>query len=243
MTTIGRRAATYAAAALLGTAAALSLAGPAAAHTGITIEPAKAGAKNAIADVNAEAESQSAGVTKVQIFLPAGIVPADITAVSLPKQWKLTKQDTSYTVAGPALAVGTNAEHKVRIRQLPMYAEISFRVLQSYSDGKTDRWIALPSKDDPEPANPAPTVKLAGGTGVAPTATPSPSPSPSANPSSSPSASSPSAPGTVDAAPPATNSSASSGSNAGWWIGGGILLVVLIAGALLLARSRDTSRS
>jgi hypothetical protein len=222
--------------------AAVTAANPALAHTGITVEPARAGAKNAVANVNAEAESETAGVTKVQIFLPAGIAPDDITQVSLPKNWKLTKQDTSYTVEGPALAVGRNAEHKIKIRQLPMYESISFRVLQTYSDGRIDRWIALPSDDDPEPANPAPTVKLAGGSGVAPTATPAASPSPSPSVAASTAApaeqASNPAPTTAAVAEPAADASDSSPL---WWIAALVAAAAIAGGVLFAVRRRRTA--
>jgi hypothetical protein len=230
--TTRRRAAGLVTAALLGAAAALTAANPASAHTAIIIEPAHAGAKNAVADVNAEAESDTAGVTKVQVFLPVGIAPDDITQISLPKNWQLTKQETGYTVAGPALAVGTNAEHKVRIRQLPTYEAISFKVLQTYSDGRVDRWIALPDDEDPEPQNPAPTVKLAGGSGAAPTV--------SAAASTAPAASAPPVTGASSAAPtaaPAPPPASSSGSNL-WWIAGLAAVAVIVAGVLLAIRRR-----
>jgi hypothetical protein len=234
--TTRRRAAGLVTAALLGAAAALTPASPALAHTAITIEPARAGAKNAVADVNAEAESDTAGVTKVQIFLPVGITPDDITPMSVPKGWQVTKQETGYSVAGPALAVGANAEHKIRIKQLPTYEAISFKVLQTYSDGRVDRWIGLPSDDDPEPQNPAPTVKLAGGSGTAPTATPTTAATPAASvgatsPAATPTASS--APAAAPVPPPAPSSGSSL-----WWIAGLAALAVIIAGVLLALRRR-----
>lgn len=236
-----QRAAGFAAAALAGVAASLIAANPASAHTGISIEPARAGAKNAVASVNAEAESETAGVTKVQIFLPVGIAPDDITQVSLPKRWTLTKQDSGYTVEGPAMPVGRNAEHKIRIRQLPTYASISFKVLQTYSDGRIDRWIALPD-EGADLKNPAPTVKLAGGSGVAPTVTPAPSPTSSTSPSGEVAASpatSPSNAGPV-AAPERAADESSTGSSV-WWIIGGVVLVLLAAGAFLVVRRRPST--
>lgn len=226
------------AASLVGLAMVVSAAGPASAHTGVTISPARAGAKNAVATVNAEAESDSAGVTKVQIYLPAGITPDDVTQVSLPKQWKLTKQDVSYTVQGPALAVGRNAEHKIRIRQLPKYAQISFKVLQTYSDGRTDRWIGLPTKEDPEPEDPAPTVKLAGGSGTAPAATTTTAP---ASPSAASTAASSAPPVSAAAAPPIEPAGDTQDAGSTWWWIAGVLIVALIAGGVITARRRRRS--
>jgi hypothetical protein len=233
-----RRVTGYAAAALLGAAVAVSAASPASAHTGITIDPARAGAKNAVATINAEAESDSAGVTKMQIFLPAGIAPDDVTQISLPNRWKLTRQLTSYTVEGAALAVGRNAEHKIRIRQLPMYASISFKVLQTYSDGRTDRWIGLGTKDNPAPDNPAPTVKLAGGSGTAPDVSTTAPASPSAEATTTPST----PPASAAAAPqiePVGDSQ--QGVPVWWWVAGLLVLAILAVGMMVTVRRRRRS--
>jgi hypothetical protein len=235
VTTVRRRMPVYAAASLLAAVASLAVAGPAHAHTGITIEPARAGAANAVATVNAEAESDTAGVTKLQVYLPVGIAPADVTPLRLPKGWTLTRQESSYAVAGPALPVGTDAEHEIRIRRLPQFASITFKVLQSYSDGRTDRWIALPSDDDPEPENPAPTVTLAGGSGTAPasaTTPPAPATTPPA-PSAAPATAAPSAPAAAPAAEP--------GGTGWWWAAGAVLLAALVAGTALTLRRRRSS--
>ncbi|GAA0793484.1 DUF1775 domain-containing protein [Spirilliplanes yamanashiensis] len=225
MTTTRRRIAHFSAAGILGVTATLIAAAPAAAHTGVTVQPARAGAENALATANAEAESDSAGVTKVQIFLPQGIAPGDITLESAPKGWKLTTDADSYTVAGPALAVGKDAQHKVRIRQLPTSATISFRVLQTYDDGRTDRWIEIPSKANPEPENPAPTVKLAGGSDTPPSAAPT---SAAPSPSAAATASAP-APAPTSAATALDPVSDEAGSSLAWlwWV----LAVLLVAGA------------
>ena len=237
--TTQRRFSRYVLAGLVGLAATVSAAGPASAHTGVTIEPARAGAKNAVATVNAEAESDSAGVAKVQIFLPAGIAPADITQVSLPKKWKLTKQLDSYTVEGPALKVGVGARHKVRIRQLPTTATVSFKVLQTYSDGRTDRWIEVPTKENPEPDDIAPTVKLAGGSGTAPSSSPAAPPSePTASAAAAPSATTTSTPSSAVLAEPPPAAGDQNGTP-WWWIGGlGLLVVFITGGFVALTRRR-----
>jgi uncharacterized protein YcnI len=233
VTTTRRRVSTCAAASLVAAVASAAVAAPAYAHTGITIEPARAGATNAVATVNAEAESDTSGVTKLQVFLPVGIAPADVTAVRLPKRWTLTRQESSYTVAGPALPVGTDAEHEIRIRKLPEYASITFKVLQTYGDGRTDRWIALPSEDDPEPENPAPTVTLAGGSGTAPASAPATA--------SAPASAAPPAPATATAASAAADRAApaaDSGSPMGWWAVGAAVFAALAAGAVIIGRRR-----
>ncbi|MCT2279083.1 DUF1775 domain-containing protein [Micromonospora aurantiaca] len=214
--------------ALAVTAATVTAASPAWAHTDAKLTPARAGAANAVLSVDAEAESRTAGTTSVQVYLPEGIAASDITLLKAPPGWKLsTTTPNSYTVAGPAVPVGQDAEHQVRVRQLPNTAQVSFKILQKYSDGRIDRWIEVPSSANPEPANPAPTVKLA--------AAPTPSPTGSAVEASSPSV----APAT-DA--PITDGPAAStqqdAGNGGVWLVVGIVLALLAAAGIVVSLRR-----
>ncbi|RKN50365.1 DUF1775 domain-containing protein [Micromonospora endolithica] len=217
-------------AAVAATTAAVAVGAPAWAHTKVTVAPARAGASNALVTVNAEAESDSAGVASVQVYLPDGITPGDVTLIAAPKGWKLgSVAGDSYTVAGPALAVGDDAEHRIRVRQLPDAPQISFKILQTYSDGRVDRWIEVPSAANPEPANSAPTVKLA----AAPAGSTAPTTPASPTPTTAPATDAP-----VTALPsPAAGSDA--GTNGGLWIGLGTALAILAAaGAALYLRQR-----
>lgn len=78
---------------------------PASAHTEVEVEPARAGATNAVT-LTAEAESGTAGVTAIEVFLPVGIAPRDVTLVTAPRGWHLSTASESYRVSGPPLAVG-----------------------------------------------------------------------------------------------------------------------------------------
>jgi uncharacterized protein YcnI len=216
----------WAAAALVGIAASVLVAGPAFAHTEIEISPARAGAANAVMSVNAEAESRSAGITSLRVFPPSGIAPTDITAVKVPTGWKLSTQPDSFTVAGPKLPVGTNAEFQVRIGQLPNAQSLTFKVLQTYSDGRVDRWIGDPASD-----NPAPVVKLAAAPPAATTtAAAAPSTTAPAQPSSSPAG--------VPAAQPASHDS----DNTWIWVALALLILVAAAGSWVwIARRRHSN--
>ncbi|MGC5309841.1 DUF1775 domain-containing protein [Micromonospora zamorensis] len=223
---------------LAGAACAVAIGTPASAHTGVKVSPARAGANNAVVTVNAEAESDDAGVKSVQVFLPEGITAPDVTLLKAPKGWKLSSTAAdSYTVGGPAVPVGTDAEHQVRVRQLPNARQVSFKILQTYSDGRVDRWIEVPSAANPEPANPAPTVKLAAA--AAPPASAAPTTA-AATPSAAPSSAATDAPATdaaVTAFPAASDEPAAG--NGGLWIGVGIVLAVLAAvGGALYFRQR-----
>jgi uncharacterized protein YcnI len=202
---------------------------PASAHTEVEVEPARAGATNALVTLTAEAESGTAGVTAIEVFLPAGIAPRDVTLVTAPRGWHLSTASESYRVSGPPLAVGTNARHQVRVRQLPNASRISFKVLQTYRDGRVDRWIEVPSAANPQPANPAPTVALAGAV-AAPSATAATSEPATASATTRP------PPG---GSPTATRAASTSASRQPWWwIAAG---VIVAAGVAVLIRWRRRS--
>ncbi|MGC4885630.1 DUF1775 domain-containing protein [Micromonospora sp. DT227] len=217
--------------ALAAAAATVTAASPAWAHTDAKLTPARAGAANAVLSVDAEAESRTAGTTSVQVYLPEGIAASDITLLKAPPGWKLsTTTPNSYTVAGPAVPVGQDAEHQVRVRQLPNTAQVSFKILQKYGDGRIDRWIEVPSSANPEPANPAPTVKLA----AAPTAAPSSSPTvESSSPSAPPATDAP-----VTAAPAASTQADADNSGMLVLLAGVALALVALAGIVVALRRR-----
>jgi hypothetical protein len=226
---VGPRLRSILAAATAGLAATVLVATPAYAHTEVEIEPARAGATNALVTITAEAENDSAGITSVQVFLPEGIAPADVTLVSRPSGWRMATDADSYTISGRALSVGTDARHRVRVRRLPTDPIIYFKVLVTYSDDRVDRWIELPSAANPTPENPAPGVRLAGGVSRTPTPPPT-TPPPTSDPAV-----------TTEAAPTVEASPAGGGGN-GLLIGL-IVAAVAIAGAtafVLLRRRRAT---
>jgi len=216
---LGRRVA------LIGVAVAAVVAvwaAPAAAHVEVSADKAQAGATDVTLTFTAESESTSAGVVAMQVVLPHGIAPADVTYVSGPKGWTLTPTTDGYTVGGPALPVGQDFEYKVKIAKLPSdAATLSFRTLEKYSDGDVDRWIEIPTPGGDEPDNPAPTLELAGATSSAAT--------------TSAAAATPPAPTSASTVPIA----ASGGSATSPWLW--ILIVAIVAavvGTLLWARRR-----
>lgn len=163
MTRWGRRVVALLAGVVVG---ALALGGVAFAHVEISSDNPQAGATNAVITIDAEAESDSAGISKVEVVLPDGIAPADVTLKEAPSGWKLAATDKGYTVSGKALAAGKNAEHSVTVAKLPDATSLTFKTLVTYSDGHIDRWIDAPGTDSPAPvlelkpaaAAPSPTV-------------------------------------------------------------------------------------
>ncbi|MEU3832362.1 hypothetical protein [Streptomyces microflavus] len=86
--------------------AVLVSAAPALAHVEVESETPQALAENVSLTFEAEAESDSAGITGMRVVLPAGISPADVTLQGQPKEWKLEAGSDGLTVGGPPVAVG-----------------------------------------------------------------------------------------------------------------------------------------
>ena len=220
-----------------GTAVVLA-AGPALAHVEVEATPARALATDALLSLTAEAESGTAGISGLRIQLPSGLVPGDLRLASGPAGWRLSGSGGVVTVAGPALPVGRSLSLGIRVRQLPAGSQLVLKIVQSYSDGKQDAWIELPSASVPEPDQPAPIVRLqaaAPGATVLPRATPSSSSA--ATPSVAPTTPSvPATPRPSGAAPAAD--AADNGSGAGWLFGGVLAGIVLLGGIVVAARRR-----
>ncbi|GIE36266.1 membrane protein [Actinoplanes italicus] len=222
-----------------GVAAAALLAAPAFAHVEVEADKAQAGAANVTLTFHGEAESQSAGIVSERVVLPQGIKPADVTLVKAPRGWTFTSSADGFTIAGPALKVGQDAEFAVTVTQLPTDATtLSFKTVETYSDGKVSRWIDLPEEGQPEPESPAPTITLKPAANQAEVTAGT---TPSSNPSTAVSATAPAATRASNTAAEQTASSTGSGgSRVAWWIA---LAVAVIAGAggLLLWRKRSSN--
>jgi uncharacterized protein YcnI len=212
--------------------AVLLAAGPAAAHVEVESEKAQALAENVEVSFDAESESSTAGITEIRVVLPEGIAPADVAYGEGPKGWKFTANGDGYTVKGPAVKAGVNAEYSVVVKQLPDAKELAFKTLQTYSDGRTDRWIEL----DESGEQPAPVLKLTAAAAGAKAA--SPTPSETASQSASPSAEEPE-PSSSPVAEAETKDDG--GLSAGAWIGIGAVVVVAAGGAFYLVRRRGAT--
>ncbi|MFI7235869.1 DUF1775 domain-containing protein [Streptomyces cyaneofuscatus] len=175
------------------TAATLLLATPASAHVEVGSEGARALAENVTLNFDAATESDAAGITKLEVFLPKGITPADVTYGKGPAGWKLAATGKGFTVSGPAVEVGKDVTYSVVVRQLPDVKSLVFKTLQTYDDGRVDRWIELEESSGGGHGHSAPVLELReaapGAEPVAPTPSASPTPvtpSPSAPPATEP---------------------------------------------------------
>ncbi|MEU0337511.1 DUF1775 domain-containing protein [Streptomyces bobili] len=132
---------------------------PACAHTEVAADRPTALARDATLTFTSEAESDTSGFTQVRVVLPDGIEPVDVKLEHAPTAWKFRAAPDGYTIGGPALATGADAEHAIRVRRLPNAEEIVFRTVDTYADGKVARWVELPTRKA-ESEQPAPVLKL-----------------------------------------------------------------------------------
>lgn len=151
-----RRAALTGAAAVTAT---LALSVPASAHAEVEADTPQALATDVTLTFVSEAESDSGGFTELRVVLPEGIAPGDVSLDDAPKGWKLTAAGDGYTLGGPALKPGVDAEHRIKVKQLPNAEELVFKTVETYSDGEISRWIETPTGGK-EPEQPAPVLKL-----------------------------------------------------------------------------------
>ncbi|WNI16542.1 YcnI family copper-binding membrane protein [Actinacidiphila sp. ITFR-21] len=168
------RAATVAA---LAGSAVLLAAVPAFAH--VTVSPDAAG-KGGYSTVSFKVpnEEDSASTVKVEVILPTDHPIASVSVQPVPG-W--TAQITTVKLATPVttddgtvdraaaritwtggkIAPGQFQQFPVSLGPLPTDTDsLSFKTLQTYSDGEVARWIEIPRPGRPEPQNPAPTLTL-----------------------------------------------------------------------------------
>jgi uncharacterized protein YcnI len=218
------------------TAAAL-LTAPAVAQAHVTLFPkeAPAGAYT-VFDVRVPNERDDASTTKVEMQMPPGVAAASYQAVpgwsvkvAKAKLAKPIQTDDgpitegvstiTWTADGRAAAIapGAFAAFPVQL-QVPGQAGdvLTFKALQTYSNGEVVRWIGSPSADEPAPTV-AVTAAADRATNAAPTAAP--------------------------AAPAANDSSGSSDTLAIVAIVVGALALLAAAAALLTTRRRSVAGS
>lgn len=164
-----------------GAALLVLVAAPGWAH--VTVDPGTAtqGGYTALS-LRVPTESDSASTTKVQVFLPQDHPLASVSVRPHPG-WQakvvtrkldtpLTTDDgqvtegvysITWTPNSPqdALKPGQYDDFDISVGPLPDASTLSFKTLQTYSDGTVVRWIDPPAASgQPEPEHPAPTLTL-----------------------------------------------------------------------------------
>ncbi|MFC8513864.1 YcnI family protein [Streptomyces sp. NPDC057257] len=156
----------------------LAAAGIASAHVTVHPESYAKGATDGVLTFRVPNEEDSASTTKVQVFLPTDhpvlgvlVSPQDgwtakVTNTKLKTPVKtddgtITDAVSEITWTGGKIGAGQFEDFNVAFGQLPDDTDqLTFKTLQTYSDGKTVRWIEEAASGDEEPENPAPVLKL-----------------------------------------------------------------------------------
>ena len=170
-----RRAGTVTA---LAAATVLTAAGIASAHVTVHPESYAKGATDGVLTFRVPNEEDSASTTKVQVFLPTdhpvlGVLvsphdgwTAKVTNTKLKTPVKtddgtITDAVSEVTWTGGRIRHGQYQDFNVAFGALPDDTDqLTFKTLQTYSDGNVVRWIEEPEKGGEEPENPAPVLKL-----------------------------------------------------------------------------------
>jgi uncharacterized protein len=172
-----------------------ALAVPAAASAHVTLNPKEAAAgAYTVLDVRVPNERDNASTTKVEMQMPPGVaavsyqaVPGWTVKVVKAKLAKPIQTDDGPITEGVSTMTWTADDHDAAIApgqfgdfpiqmQIPGKAGdvLTFKALQTYSNGEVVRWIGSPSADEP-----APTVTVTAATsdaGAAPAAAPTSAP-------------------------------------------------------------------
>ncbi|MCX5419282.1 YcnI family protein [Streptomyces sp. NBC_00078] len=162
----------------LAAAGVLAAAGIASAHVTVHPDSYAKGATDGVLTFRVPNEEDTASTTKVQVFLPTDhpvlgvlVSPRDgwsakVTNTKLKTPVKtddgtITDAVSEVTWTGGKIDPGHYEDFDVAFGQLPEdTGQLTFKTLQTYSDGKTVRWIEEAAQGDEEPENPAPVLKL-----------------------------------------------------------------------------------
>jgi len=139
-------------------------ASPASAHVTVHADDATPGATDVGVTFRTPNEDEHASTVKLQVFFPT-ITPSLDVLVQPHPGWAATVQagkSVTWTATSPADALhpGQSADFVVTVEKLPDAATVSFKALQTYSNGNVVRWISVAAPGAPEPDRPAPILKL-----------------------------------------------------------------------------------
>ncbi|WP_405925557.1 YcnI family protein [Streptomyces sp. NBC_00035] len=162
----------------LATAGVLAAAGAAFAHVTVHPESYAKGATDGVLTFRVPNEEDTASTTKVQVFLPTDhpvlgvlVTPeagwtAQVTTTKLKTPVKtddgtITDAVSEITWTGGRIRHGEYQDFNVAFGQLPDDVDqLTFKTLQTYSDGSVARWIEEAEQGGDEPENPAPVLTL-----------------------------------------------------------------------------------
>jgi uncharacterized protein YcnI len=162
----------------LAAATVLAAAGAAFAHVTVHPESYAKGATDGVLTFRVPNEENKAATTKVQVFVPTDhpvlgvlVTPqngwtAKVTTSKLKTPVKtddgtITDAVSEITWTGGRIGAGEYEDFNVAFGQLPDDTDqLTFKTLQTYSDGNVVRWIEETPQGGAEPEDPAPVLKL-----------------------------------------------------------------------------------
>jgi Uncharacterized protein conserved in bacteria len=172
-----------------GTALAVGVfATPASAHVGVSSPDAEPGGEVATVTFRVPNESDSATTTEFKLQLPTD-EPMTLVLVDPPAGWTYTATKTrlsppatsedgasiteatsaiDWKAASAATGIrpGEFALFTIAVGPLPKADQVTFKAIQTYSDGTQASWIETPDASGAEPENPAPVLTLTAGQGA-----------------------------------------------------------------------------
>lgn len=150
---------------------------PASAHVTVHSYEAVRGGSDAVLSFRTPNESSDATTVKLQVFLPTetpllGVLvqPLEgwsfsVKTVTLNKPVQtddgpITQAVSEVTWKGGHVPVGGYQDFNIDVSDLPDVSSLTFKAIQTYSNGKVVRWIETAPKGAPEPDFPAPVLHL-----------------------------------------------------------------------------------
>ncbi|MGF7238982.1 MAG: YcnI family protein, partial [Frankia sp.] len=161
------------------------LATPAAAHVTVHSDNPTVGAADAILTFQVPNEQADAAVTRLEIQLPTtppllGVLvrphPGWTSTVTMTRLATPAPTDDgpvtqaasliTWVASNPSTGIpaGQYDDFDISVGQLPTTPMVTFKAVQTYSNGTVARWIAPTIAGQPDPADPAPTLHLTTGT-------------------------------------------------------------------------------
>lgn len=161
----------------------------ASAHIILWARPSIVNAPDAILSINAAAESETAGIAKLEVTGPSDLDASGISIQNGPPGWLAETGPTpnTFTVAAPnnsGLPLREDLFISLNVKKLPGGTETFFQVKQTYTDGWVQDWNQKREKGKEEPPQPEPRLYLEPVGSTGPQATSSNGSVPAATPNS-----------------------------------------------------------
>ncbi|HEY3867702.1 MAG TPA: YcnI family protein [Actinocrinis sp.] len=166
----------------------LLLANPALAHVTVTSDSAQPGAA-AVLTFHVPNEEAGADTTGLDVLIPTAHPIAQLLVEPV-QGWTISVRTTNLATplvtddgrftqvvsevvwSGGRIAPGQFQDFTLSADPLPQgVSQLTFKAVQTYSNGDVVRWIDVPQAGQPDPDHPAPVLTLTSGAGAAPAAT------------------------------------------------------------------------